>query len=53
VDSRRLPAAAPGDPDDPPDLFTAFQQQLGLKLEATKTPVDVLVIDRVSKPSEN
>jgi len=45
--------AAPGDPDDPPDLFTAFQQQLGLKLEATKTPVDVLVIDRVSKPSEN
>jgi uncharacterized protein (TIGR03435 family) len=37
----------------PPDLFTAFQQQLGLKLESTKAPVDVLVIDRVEKPSAN
>jgi uncharacterized protein (TIGR03435 family) len=45
--------AAPGDPDAPPDLFTAFQQQLGLKLESTKAPVDVIVVDRVEKPSEN
>ena len=44
--------AAPADADLP-DLFTAFQQQLGLKLESTKAPVDVLVIDRVNKPSEN
>ena len=44
---------APGDADAPPDIFTAFQQQLGLKLESTKAPVDVLVIDRVEKPSEN
>ena len=36
-----------------PDLFTAFQEQLGLKLEATKAPAEVLVIDKVSKPSEN
>ena len=36
-----------------PDLFTAFQQQLGMKLEATKALVDVLVIDQVSKPTEN
>src|SRR5581483_3163337 len=36
-----------------PDLFTAFQEQLGLKLEATKALVDVLVIDKVSRPSEN
>ena len=36
-----------------PDLFTAFQEQLGLKLDATKAAVDVLVIDKVSKPSEN
>jgi uncharacterized protein (TIGR03435 family) len=35
------------------DLFTAVQQQLGLKLEATKAPADVLVIDRVEKPSAN
>ena len=36
-----------------PDLFTAFQEQLGLKLEATKAPADVLVVEKVSKPSEN
>jgi uncharacterized protein (TIGR03435 family) len=43
----------PADPDAPPDLFTAFQQQLGLKLESTKAQVDVLVIDKAEKPSEN
>jgi uncharacterized protein (TIGR03435 family) len=37
----------------PPDLFTAMQDQLGLKLQATKAAADVIVIDRVSKPSEN
>jgi uncharacterized protein (TIGR03435 family) len=47
------PSAAATDPDALPDLFTAFQQQLGLKLNATKAPADVLVIDRVEKPSEN
>lgn len=36
-----------------PDLFSAFQEQLGLKLDATKAPADVLVIDKVSRPSEN
>lgn len=41
------------DADSPPDLFTAFQQQLSLKLVSTKAPVDVLVIDHVEKPSEN
>jgi uncharacterized protein (TIGR03435 family) len=39
--------------DSLPDLFTAFQEQLGLKLNATKAPADVLVVDRVSKPSRN
>jgi uncharacterized protein (TIGR03435 family) len=39
--------------DAPPDLFTAIQQQAGLKFEPTKAPVDVMVIDRVEKPSEN
>ena len=36
-----------------PGLFTAFQEQLGLKLDAAKALADVLVIDKVSKPSEN
>ena len=40
-------------PDAPPSLFTAVQEQIGLKLETTKTMVDVLVIDHVEKPSEN
>ena len=39
--------------DAPPDLFTAIQQQLGLKFEPAKTAVDVLVIDKAEKPSEN
>jgi uncharacterized protein (TIGR03435 family) len=39
--------------DAPPGLFTAIQEQLGLKLESTKAPVEVLVIDHVEKPSEN
>lgn len=43
----------PSDKDANPDLFTAIQQQLGLKLEATKAPAGVLVIDHVEKPSEN
>jgi uncharacterized protein (TIGR03435 family) len=36
-----------------PNLFDAMQQQLGLKLTAEKTAVDVLVIDKVEKPSAN
>src|SRR6185436_4072923 len=43
----------PADLDSRSDIFTAFQEQLGLKLEATKAPVEVLVIERVQKPSEN
>jgi len=36
-----------------PSLFTAVQEQLGMKLESTKGPVDFLVIDSVQKPTEN
>jgi uncharacterized protein (TIGR03435 family) len=38
---------------DGPSLFTALQEQLGLKLEPTKAPVDILVIDHVEMPSAN
>ena len=36
-----------------PGLFTAMQEQLGLKLDAKKGPVDVVVIDALTRPSEN
>jgi uncharacterized protein (TIGR03435 family) len=46
--------APPADnPEVPPDIFTAMEQQLGLKLESTKALVDVMVIDHVEKPSPN
>lgn len=43
------------DPAEPagPSLFTALQEQLGLKLVARKEPVDVVVIDYIDKPSSN
>jgi uncharacterized protein (TIGR03435 family) len=41
------------EPSDAPSLFTALQEQMGLKLEATKAAVDVLVIDSVQKPTAN
>jgi len=36
-----------------PSVFVALPDQLGLKLESSRTPVDTLVIDRLEKPSEN
>ena len=54
---QQAPAPAPQAPtpdaDAPPDLFSAMVQQLGLQVKNAKTPVDVIVIDKVQKPSEN
>ena len=46
----KLPASTVS---EAPNLFDAIQQQLGLKLTAQKTAVDVIVIDHVEKPSPN
>jgi uncharacterized protein (TIGR03435 family) len=42
-----------GTADAGPSIFTALQEQLGLKLESTKGPVDIIVVDHVEKPSDN
>jgi uncharacterized protein (TIGR03435 family) len=55
------PALPPPPPDsagappvsNSPSILTAIQEQLGLRLEATKGPVEILVIDHVEKPTEN
>ena len=39
--------------DEAPDFFTALQEQLGLKLQAEKGMVPVLVIDHIERPSAN
>jgi uncharacterized protein (TIGR03435 family) len=46
-------AGAPNPDPDRPHLFSALEEQLGIKLEATSEPLDVLVIDRIEKPEAN
>ncbi len=53
IDLKWTPDDQPGRPDAGPTLFTALEEQLGLKLDAAKGPLDTLVVDHVDKPSEN
>ena len=48
-----VPAGDPTIGPNAPSLFTALQEQLGLKLESERGPVEVVVIESVEQPSEN
>lgn len=55
---QRIAAAAPGLPlpptdDSAPSIFTALEEQLGLRVEPTHGPVDVYTIDHIEQPTEN
>ena len=51
--SPEVPANAPPAADRAPSIFTAIQEQLGLKLESARGAVEVLIIDHVERPTAN
>jgi len=48
-----LSQAAPAASENGPSLFTALTDQLGLKLESKKSPVQVYVVEKIEQPKEN
>ena len=50
---RTGPDGAPMAMPDGPDIYTALREQLGLRLEKGKGPIDYLVVEHVEKPSDN
>jgi uncharacterized protein (TIGR03435 family) len=47
------PDTGAAEPSTGPSIFSALQEQLGLKLETQKTTVEMVVIDRIEKPTAN
>ena len=53
-DNLQPAAPTPGAPAaDAPSLFVALQEQMGLKLESQRGPVEFVIIDKIEKPTEN
>ena len=50
---RWQPDSAEPQPDSPPSLFTAIREQLGLRLDAIRAPVDSIIVMRVERPTPN
>ena len=51
--TKDLQAATVADANAAPGLFTAVQEQMGLRLDAVKAPAPVLVVDAIERPSAN
>jgi len=53
IDAQSTASGMGGSEAPPPSIFTAIQEQLGLRLEATKAQVDAVIVDHIERPSLN